>query len=108
MSDFSFEDWKKIDLRVGEIATVEDHPNADKLVVMTVDMGNETRTLVAGLKEHYDTDELVGKKVVVFTNLEQKELRGVKSEGMVLAAVNDDTVVLISPEMDIPNGARIQ
>ena len=86
MSTISFEDWEKLELQVAEITNVEEHPNADKLIVITVDLGTETRTLVAGLKGHYDPDDLLGKKVIVFTNLEPTELRGVKSEGMILAA----------------------
>ncbi len=103
-----FNDWKKMDLRIGKILEVNDHPNADKLLVMKVDIGNEVRTVVAGIKDYYSKKELKGKKVVVFVNLEQKELRGIKSEGMILAAVKDDKVVLIELEKDIEVGAVIQ
>ncbi len=105
--EVSFNDWKKVDLKVGEIKSVEDHPNADKLLVMKVDIGEE-RTIVAGLKNHYSAEDLIGKKVIIFTNLEQKELRGVKSEGMVLAVVKDDKVVLIEPGNDIGVGAKVE
>ncbi len=104
----SFNDWKKLDIRVGKILDVKDHPNADKLIVLKVDVGNETRNIVAGIKEYYKKEELKGKKVVIFVNLEQKELRGIKSEGMILAAVKDDKVILIQPEKDIEVGAVIQ
>lgn len=107
MSDVSFDEWKKLDLRIGEITDVEDHPNADKLYVLHVDLGKDERTLVAGLRGHYDKDELVGRKVVVFTNLKHAELRGVKSEGMILAAVDGDEVVLLGPQEDIENGSKI-
>jgi methionyl-tRNA synthetase len=103
-----FNDWKKLDLRIGKILDVQDHPNADKLIVMKIDIGNETRTVVAGIKQDYTKKELKGKKVAVFVNLEQKELRGIKSEGMILAAVKDDKVVLLQPEKDIKEGAVIQ
>lgn len=103
-----FNDWKKMDLRIGKILEVKDHPNADKLLVMKVDIGNEVRTIVAGIKDYYKKEELKGRKVVVFTNLEQKELRGIKSEGMILAAVKDDKIILIQPEKDIGVGAVIQ
>jgi len=103
-----FNDWKKMNLRVGKILEVNDHPNADKLVVMKVDIGNEVRTIVAGIKQDYTKKELLNRKVVVFTNLEQKELRGIKSEGMILAAVKDEKVVLIQPEKEIDVGAVIQ
>ncbi|MEK6835912.1 MAG: hypothetical protein AABX55_02720 [Nanoarchaeota archaeon] len=104
----SFNDWKKLDIRVGKILDVKDHPNADKLIVLKVDVGNETRNIVAGIKEYYKKEELKGKKVVIFVNLEQKELRGIKSEGMILAAVKDDKVILIQPEKYIEVGAVIQ
>ena len=103
-----FNDWKKMDLRIGKILEVNDHPNADKLLVMKVDIGNEIRTIVAGIKEYYTKKELKGKRVVVFVNLEQKELRGIKSEGMILAAVKDNKVILLQPEKDIDIGAVIQ
>src|SRR3989344_7772011 len=102
-----FNDWKKMDLRIGKILEVNDHPNADKLLVMKVDIGNEIRTIVAGIKEYYTKKELKGKRVVVFVNLEQKELRGIKSEGMILAAVKDNKVILLQPEKDIDIGAVI-
>jgi len=111
MDDISFDQWKKLDLRIGEIVDVHDHPNADRLYVMTVDLGGEKRTLVAGLKHHYEKDELVGKKIVVFTNLKPVELRGVMSQGMVLAAVeesDEEHIVLLSPEEDIANGAQVR
>jgi len=111
LDEISFEQWKKMDLRIGEIIEVEDHPSADRLYVLKVNIGEEERTLVAGLKEHYDKDELVGKKIVVFINLKPVELRGVKSEGMVLAAVeegDEEKVILLSPEEEIANGARVR
>lgn len=102
-----FEDWKKLDIRVGEILEAKEHPNADKLIILKVDTGEE-RQLVAGLKEHYKLKELRGKKVVVLCNLEEKEVRGEKSEGMILAAVKNEKVVLLKPEKKIDNGARIE
>ena len=108
MTKISFADWKKLDIRVGTIKEVNDHPNADKLVLMKTDIGNKEITMVAGIKEHYKKEELVGKKVIVFVNLEPATLRGVKSEGMVLAAVKGKDVVLLTPEKDIANGARIE
>src|SRR3989344_2924313 len=103
-----FNDWKKMDLRIGKILEVNDHPNADKLLVFKVDIGNEVRNIVEGIKKYYTKKELLNKKIVVFVNLEQKELRGIKSEGMILAAVKDDKVVLLQPERDIDVGAVIQ
>ncbi len=104
-----FSEWKKLDIRVGEIKAAEDHPNADKLLVLRVDVG-EDRQLVAGLKGYYQPQELVGKKVIVFVNLRPAKLRGVESQGMVLAAVAsaEDVVSLLTIDRDAPIGARIE
>jgi methionyl-tRNA synthetase len=105
----SFDDWSKIDLRVVEILEVEDIEGADKLYKLKVDLGTEIRTLVAGLKPHYSKQELEGKRVIVFVNLEPKSLRGIESQGMVLAAVNDDHsgVKLLQPDGVIELGSKV-
>ena len=104
-----FSDWQKLEIRVGEIMAAEDHPNAEKLIILRVDVGEE-RQIVAGLKGYYDPKELVGKKAVVFVNLKPVRLRGVESQGMVLAAVDtaSDTISLLTLDRDAPNGARIE
>ncbi len=101
----SIEEFKKVDLRIGTITGVNNHPNADKLFVLQVDLGKEKRQLVAGLKEVYAASDLIGKQVVVICNLEQKELRGVKSEGMLLAS--DDGTILM-PQKKVENGMKIR
>lgn len=95
------DDLKKLDLRVGKITEVEEHPNADKLYIARVDLGCEKRTLVAGLKPYYDKEDMQGKKIVVVCNLEPAKLRGVTSEGMMLAAQEGDTVSLLKAGGDI-------
>ncbi len=108
MENISFKDWQKQELKVGEVLEVEDHPSADKLYVLKVNLGEENpRTLVAGLKGYYSAEELKGKKIIVFSNLEPAVLRGVKSEGMLLAAEKDGKVVLVGLDKDIENGAKI-
>ena len=107
MTEVSFDEWQKLDLRVGEIKKVEDHPNADKLYLITVDIGTEERKIVSGLKDHYKAEDLLGRKIIVLTNLAAKELRGIESKGMLLAASQDEKVVLLQPEQDIENGAEI-
>ncbi len=106
----SFEEWQKLDLRVGKILSAEDHPNADKLFILNVDIGTERRTVVAGLRKHYTKEQLIGKKIILFTNLEPVMLRGVRSDGMVLAAVDEEKnlVVLLTPERDVEQGATIR
>ena len=86
----SIEDFKKLDIRIGKIVEVIDHPKADRLYVLRVDLGDHTRTLIAGIKPWYKKEELIGKNIVVLTNLEPKNIRGVKSEGMILAAEDNE------------------
>jgi methionyl-tRNA synthetase len=107
MTEATFEDWQKIQLRIGEILAVEDHPQADKLYVLTIDLGEEKRTIVAGIKKHYAKDMLVGKQVIVIANLAPKTLRGITSQGMLLAANDGDHVVFLQPEKKMKNGAVI-
>jgi methionine--tRNA ligase beta chain len=105
-----FSDWEKIDLRVAEIINAEDIPNADKLWKLTLNVGElGERTICAGIKAFYKKDELIGKKIIYFSNLTPRKLKGIESQGMLLAASNEDhsEVVLISPEKDIENGSRI-
>jgi methionyl-tRNA synthetase len=111
METIKFDNWEKLDLRVGKILSVEPHPNADKLYLLEVDLGIlGKRKLVAGLKNHYKEKDLKGKLCIVFANLEPATIRGIKSEGMILAAVNEDKskVFIIKPEKDIELGSKIQ
>ncbi|MEK6936134.1 MAG: methionine--tRNA ligase subunit beta [Nanoarchaeota archaeon] len=105
----SFSDWSKIDLRVAEILEVEEIKGADKLLKLKIDLGTETRTIVAGIKPYYAKEELEGKRIIVFTNLEQRKIKGITSEGMLLAASNDDhsEVKLLQPDGSIELGSRI-
>ena len=104
-----FNTFNKVEMRVGRVLEVRDHPNADKLLCMTVDLGSEQRQLVAGLKGYYEPDQLVGKDVVVVVNLEPRKMRGELSQGMVLAAVTEDfsQVRLVMPDSEIPPGSRV-
>ena len=104
-----FSDWQKLDFRVAEILEAADVPGADKLYKLNIDLGTETRILVAGLKEYYTKEELENKRCILFTNLEPRMIRGIKSQGMLLAAVNDDQseVKLLQPDGDIELGSKI-
>lgn len=106
-----FNEWQVIDLRVAQIKKVEDIPGADKLYKLTVDVGEEVgeRTICAGIKQHYSKEELTGKKITVFINLKPRLMKGIESQGMLLAAVSEDhsEVVLVCPEKDIEVGCRI-
>jgi methionyl-tRNA synthetase len=103
------DEFRKIDLRVGVVKSAEAHPNADKLLVLKVDLGSEgERQIVAGIRAHYQPEELVGKQVVVVANLETATLRGMESQGMVLAASSDDgRVVFLTPEKTVNPGAKV-
>ncbi|MFX0070415.1 MAG: methionine--tRNA ligase [Candidatus Hermodarchaeota archaeon] len=104
----SFDEFKKIDLRVALIEAAEKVPKADKLLKLTIDLGTEKRTLVAGLAEYYTPKELIGKKIVVLANLEPKKLRGILSKGMLLAADDGKNVSLLTLDKDLPPGSQIK
>jgi len=104
----SYEDFQKLDIRVALIEKVEKVPKADKIYKLTVSLGTEKRTIVAGLAEYYKADELTGKKITILANLEPRKLRGILSEGMLLAADYEDTVSILVPDKDIPAGANVK
>ena len=105
-----FEDFMKVEMKTGKIISVEDHPNADKLYVVTIqDSPDTTRTVCAGLKEYYEPSDLVGLNVVFVANLEPRKLRGVMSEGMLLAADDGDgNVSIVTTVEDIGSGSRVR
>ena len=105
----SFDEWKKVDIRVGKVLKVEDMPQTKKLYKLQVDFGElGVKQAVSGLKGYYKPEELEGKQFVFLVNLEPKKFFGETAEVMILAAVKDDKVVLIKPEREIENGARIE
>jgi methionine--tRNA ligase beta chain len=101
--------FAEIELVVGRICEVADHPNADRLYVMKVDLGGEVRQIVAGIRKSYPADALVGRNIVVIKNLEPAVIRGVESQGMLLAASTPEgNVVLLTTEKDMPAGCKIK
>ena len=108
MEKVSYNDFKKIDLCIGIILNVDLHPHAEKLYVLKVNVGEEDIQLVAGLRPHYNENELIGKQIVVVRNLQSSVIRGVESQGMLLAAVHNCNVRFISPEKKIANGATVE
>ena len=105
----SFDDFKKIELRVGKIMECEPVEGSGKLYKLSVRIGDETRTLAAGLAEHYAPDELLGKLVVVVANLEPKVLKGIESQGMLLAADDGSgKVALLTIDGEIAEGATVR
>ena len=104
----TIEDFRKLELRVGEIREVLDHPNADKLYIVKVDLGDKTKQLVAGIKGSYKKEDLVGKQVVVVDNMEPALLRGVESQGMILAASDESGFSVVGPEKKMKLGSVVK
>lgn len=108
MERADFKDFMKLDIRIGRITSAEPVEEADKLLKLTVDIGEESRILVAGLAGHYGPEELIGKLLPVLVNLEPREIMGVESNGMILAADHEGDPVLLEPDKDIPAGCRVR
>ena len=105
----SIDDFRKIELKVATIKSAEAHPNADKLLVLQIDLGGgEQRQICAGIRNHYTPEELVGKQIVVVANLETAKLRGLESQGMLLAASDDGRVIIMTPEKSVQAGAQVK
>ncbi len=105
----SFDDFAKIDLRVARVLEAKPHPNADKLLLLQIDLGGEQRQIVAGIRGHYEPEQLVGKSIVVVKNLAPRTMRGETSNGMLLAASNEDRsqIILLTPMAEIAPGAKV-
>jgi len=108
----TFDDFVKLDLRIAKVLSVEDHPNADKLIVLQIDLGGEQRQIIAGLKAHLDDPQsLVGRNIVVVANLEPRKMRGLESNGMLLAASSgsedDGRVICLTTLEDIAPGSTV-
>ncbi|HIE33553.1 MAG TPA: methionine--tRNA ligase subunit beta [Candidatus Altiarchaeales archaeon] len=104
----SFEDFKKLDIRIGKILSAEAIERSDKLVKLIVDIGNEKRVLVAGIADVYEIESLVGKQIPVVTNLKPKRIWGVLSRGMILAVDVDSKPVLMHPDREVPVGSVVK
>jgi methionyl-tRNA synthetase len=105
----TFDDFTKVKLRVGKVIEASEHPNADKLLVLRVDLGDEQRQICAGIKGYYTPDQLVGKNLILVANLAPRMMRGVESNGMLLAASNADRskVIVLTTDSDIEPGSAV-
>ena len=103
----TIDDFRKVELKVATVKSAEFHPNADRLLVLNVDLGSEERQICAGIRSTYTPEELVGRQIIVVANLETAKLRGVESQGMLLAASDDGRVVVLTPEKPVQAGAKI-
>jgi len=104
----TFDEFKKIEIKTAKILSVKDHPDADRLYVVDVDLGNEKRQIVAGIKKHYTPEELIGKDVAVIVNLEPATIRGVESNGMLLAASDSEMLSILTLDRGLPPGSTIK
>ena len=103
----TFEQFKALDIRIAKIISCEVHPNADKLYVITVEVGDKQKKVVAGIKNYYTKEELVGKSVVLVDNLEPAVIRGVESEGMILATREGEKLAVLIPDRTIASGSPV-
>lgn len=108
VTKIKFEDFQKIDLRVGKIIEAERVKNSEKLLKLIVDLGSEKRQLVAGIGKFYSPESLIGKEVVVVFNLEPKKIMGIESQGMLLAADIGGKPIILVPEKEVPPGTKIK
>jgi len=104
----TFEDFQKIDLKVGKILEAERVEDSEKLLKLMVDLGGETRQIIAGIGKFYQPKNLIGKEIVVVANLEPKNLMGLESQGMLLAANNNGEPVILIPEKEVLPGIKIR
>ena len=105
----TIDEFRRVDLRVATITAAAPHPNADRLLVLQIDLGAEQRQLVAGIRAHYEPESLVGKQIIVVANLEPATLRGVESQGMLLAASDaEGRLAFVTPEKPIAPGATVK
>jgi len=108
MAMIAIEDFFQTELKVATVTAADPVPNSHKLVKLTVDLGEESRVLVAGIARDYGAEELLGRQVVVVTNLQPAKLMGIESQGMVLAASVDGKPVLLQPDTAVPNGTAVK
>lgn len=104
----SFDDFKKLEIKIGTITNAEEITNSDRLLKLTINFGDEERTIVAGIKQHYLIENLINKQVPVLTNLEPKQLCGIESQGMLLAIDFEDKPILMGPDQKVDNGSIIR
>ena len=108
MEKIKYEDFAKLDIRIGKILSAEKVENADKLLKLEIDIGTEKRQVLAGIAEFYKPEELVGKQIPFLANLEPRKLRGLESQGMILAADADGKAVLLHPDKEVLDGSKVR
>jgi len=104
----TFDDFMKLNIRIGTVTAADKVPGADKLIRLELDMGGETRQVVAGMAPAYAPEEFIGKQVPILVNLEPRKLRGIESQGMILAADVDGKPVMLMPDKEVPPGSMVR
>jgi methionyl-tRNA synthetase len=108
-SEIQYDDFAKLDLRIGTVTACEKVPKADKLLQLTVDMGSEVRTIVSGIAQHFSAESMIGKQVMVVANLAPRKMRGIESQGMILTAEQPDgKLILVGPNEVVDNGSGVR
>jgi methionine--tRNA ligase beta chain len=108
MGNISFEDFKKLEIRVGKVLSAEKIEGADRLLRLEVDFGDEKRQIVSGIAEFYKVENLEGKEFIFLVNLEHRKFKGIESQGMILAADDDGNPVLLQPEKEVSVGSLVK
>lgn len=108
MDKISFEDFQKLELKIGKILSVEKVDKSDKLLKLEVDFGEEKRQVISGIAKNHVPEEIIGKDFTFVTNLEPREIMGLESQAMILAADLDGEAILLSPENEVPAGTKIR
>ncbi len=104
----SYEDFQKLEIKTALIETVTPHPNADRLYVLGIKVGEVRKQIVAGIRAHYTEDQLKGKQIVIIDNLDPAVIRGVESQGMLLAASDPTMLTVLVPDRLIPDGSKVK
>ena len=104
----TYDDFAKLDLRVGTVESFEDVEKSEKLVKLTVNIGLNTRQILAGIKDAVKKEDLVGKQIIIVVNLEAKKMAGLESPGMILAADEDGKAIIVSPVRELENGTVVR
>ena len=104
----TYETFAQLDLRVATVLEAREHPNANKLLLLKIQVGDVVKQIVAGIKAHYAPETLIGSQIIIVNNLEPAMLRGEESQGMLLAASDATSVVLLRPEKPISSGAKVK
>ncbi len=103
----SFEDFKKLDLRVAKILAAERVPETEKLLTLKLDLGGEERQIVSGIAGEYAPEDLIGREIIVVVNLEPRNFKGIESQGMLLASESDGKISLLQPDKDVSPGSPV-